>query len=446
VVEFLSDNTLGRIWYEMRKGNTKLKDQCRYIVPRTTEIFLRAGEQPPKDAGQRGDNLSQEELIKLPTYILHRAKKDPRELRILDPASGSGHFLLYCFDLLLTIYEEAYADPELGPGIQEDYPKLEDLQRDVPRLILAHNLHGIDIDLRASQIAALALWLRCQRAYQEMGLKQDRPKITRSNFVCAEPMPGESQMLNEFVNQLEPTLLGQLVEVVFEKMRLAGEAGSLLKIEEDIRNAIAEAKRQFDMGGLPIQRMLFDSSFEADTKQFSVRELTDISFFEQAEAKVVETLRQYSEMAHNGQRLQRRLFTEDAVRGFAFVDLCQKRYDVLLMNPPFGEPTPLIRAAKKMLPAKSPADMYCWFVFRAREMLTQNGKIGCITSSSFKTYTQYESFRDAFIATPSLAAFADLGWEVLEGGRVVASGIPSAIASAKSSKTSPYLARTLADG
>ncbi len=145
-----------------------------------------------------------QELLKLPVHIPHRPKKDPRELKILDPACGSGHFLLYCFDLLLTIYEEAYTDPELGPALQKDYPKLEDLRRDVPRLILAHNLHGIDIDLRASQIAALALWLRCQRAYQEMGLKKDRPKITRSNFVCAEPMPGEEQMLKEFVGQLEP--------------------------------------------------------------------------------------------------------------------------------------------------------------------------------------------------------------------------------------------------
>lgn len=144
------------------------------------------------------------------------------------------------------IYEEAYTDPDLGPALQKDYPKLEDLRRDVPRLILAYNLHGIDIDLRASQIAALALWLRCQRAYQEMGLKKDRPKITRSNFVCAEPMPGESQMFREFVGQLEPKLLGQLVEVVFDKMELAGEAGSLLKIEAEIRDAIAEGKRQFD--------------------------------------------------------------------------------------------------------------------------------------------------------------------------------------------------------
>ena len=117
-------------------------------------------------------------------------------------------------------------------------------------------MHGIDIDLRASQIAALALWLRCQRAYQDIGLRKDRPKITRSNFVCAEPMPGEEQMLKDFVAQLEPKLLGQVVEVVFDKMKLAGETGSLLKIEEEIRDAVA-APRSNGFGRppeLPIER------------------------------------------------------------------------------------------------------------------------------------------------------------------------------------------------
>ena len=281
----------------------------------------------------------------------HRLKKDPRELRILDPASGSGHFLLYCFDLLLTIYEEAYADPELGPALQKDYPKLEDLRRDVPRLILAHNVHGIDIDLRASQIAALALWLRCQRAYQEMGLKKDRPKITRSNFVCAEPMPGEAQMLKEFVGQLEPKVLGQVVEIVFDKMKLAGEAGSLLKIEEEIRDAVAAAKKQWvrettratDRKGQPLlfTQAVMDrlagkpSSLRCSTYPTSPTNNSS----REAEAKVIETLRQYAERSQNGQRLQRRLFTDDAQRGFAFVDLCQKRYDVVLMNPPFGDPS-----------------------------------------------------------------------------------------------------------
>jgi hypothetical protein len=106
VVAFLTDNTLGRIWYEMRKGQTKLREQCRYLVRRPKEIFLNPGEQPPlADAADTA--LSQEELLKKPVYIPHRERKDPRDLKILDPACGSGHFLLYCFELLLAIYEEA---------------------------------------------------------------------------------------------------------------------------------------------------------------------------------------------------------------------------------------------------------------------------------------------------------------------------------------------------
>ena len=56
------------------------------------------------------------------------------------------------------------------------------------------------------------IWLRCQRAYRALGLKGDRPTITKSNFVCAEPMPGEDEMLKEFVAELQPKVLGHLVE------------------------------------------------------------------------------------------------------------------------------------------------------------------------------------------------------------------------------------------
>ncbi len=228
----------------MRQGDTALTQHCQYLVRRPNEIFLAADEEATVSDNNTED-LSQEELLKQPVYILHRPKKDPREIKILDPACGSGHFLLYCFTLLLIIYEEAYNDPELGAILQRDYPNQETYRQAIPGLILAHNLHGIDIDIRATQIAALALWLRAQRAFQGMGLKKNRPKITKSNIVCAEPMPGEKELLNEFLAELQPTVLGQLVQVVFEKMKLAGEAGSLLKIEEEIRDVVAEAKQQW---------------------------------------------------------------------------------------------------------------------------------------------------------------------------------------------------------
>jgi hypothetical protein len=91
VVEFLTDNTLGRIWYEMTRGETALKDTCRYLVRRPNEIFLKKGESAPPQA-ETGEELSQEELIRQPVHIEYRPLKDPRIIRMLDPACGSMHF------------------------------------------------------------------------------------------------------------------------------------------------------------------------------------------------------------------------------------------------------------------------------------------------------------------------------------------------------------------
>ncbi len=115
VVEFLTDNTLGRIWYEMTKGQTRLADQCRYLVRRPTEIFLSEGEDvlAPHETDTE-KSLSQEELLKQPVHIPHRPVKDPREIRLLDPACGSMHFGLYAFDLFETIYEEAWDKASLS--------------------------------------------------------------------------------------------------------------------------------------------------------------------------------------------------------------------------------------------------------------------------------------------------------------------------------------------
>jgi hypothetical protein len=431
VVEFLTDNTLGRIWYEMRRGDTRLKDQCRYMVRRPTEVFLKEGEKEPDGAATATEDLSQEELLKLPVYVPFRAKKDPRELRILDPACGSGHFLLYCFDLLLMIYEEAYSDPDLGPALKKDYPSLDDLRRDVPRLILAHNLHGIDIDLRASQIAALALWLRCQRAYQEMGIKQDRPKITRSNTVCAEPMPGEETMLKEFVGQLQPPLLGQLVEAVFHRMTLAGEAGALLDVPSQIREVVHVARKQWaefnsqstDPSGQP---MLFSAREmqglrlrSSERGQFTVAGIDDGVFFEQAENQIVSALRDYAISASATDRLRPRLFAEDAERGFAFVEIFTRQFDVVLMNPPFGDPSKPSRRYLDNAYAHLSNCISVAFVQMGCRCLAPRGKLGILSPRNPFYLESFAAFRrDILWNAHPVTQVADLGFGVLDDAMV----------------------------
>ncbi len=204
VVQFLVDNTLGRTWYEMMQGQTSLQ-HLDYLVRRQHEEFLTEGQPTPEEP--EGETLGAS--AEHPFPIRFRAKKDPRALKVLDPACGSGHFLLYTFDLLLTIYEEALRDEGAaawsgtGNALNVDYADLAALRSAAPELILRHNLHGIDIDHRATQIAALALWLRAQRSFQEQGLpNDDRPTIARTNVVVAEPMPGEADLLEAFIATL----------------------------------------------------------------------------------------------------------------------------------------------------------------------------------------------------------------------------------------------------
>ncbi len=373
VVQFLTDNTLGRTWYEMRQGETALTEQCQYLVRRQ--------EDP----------------------IPHRAKKDPREIRVLDPACGSGHFLLYCFTLLQTIYDEAYDDPALGGALQQDYPDRTQFRQAVPGLILAHNLHGIDIDIRATQIAALALWLRAQRAYQEMGLKKERPKITKSNLVCAEPMPGEAELLEEFIAELPSEELRRLVRNVFDKMTLAGEAGSLLKIEDEIQTFVKEILR-------PEQLSIFDAAASTDREAWS-----------QLEEKAKHAMRSYAEKAVGTQQLQRQLFSNDAVQGFAFIDVCQKAFDVVLMNPPFGESS---IAAKQYIELKYPAakaDIGMAFVDQGLKLCGCTGILGAITSRVLVANDSLETWRDnTFLKDGRLRCFADLGYGVLDEAMVEA--------------------------
>ncbi|SHF73087.1 hypothetical protein SAMN02745206_02565 [Desulfacinum infernum DSM 9756] len=428
VVEFLTDNTLGRIWYEMRKGDTRLKEECRYLVRRPNEVFLEAGEKAPSQDDARGD-LSQEELLKQPVYIEHRPKKDPRDIKILDPACGSGHFLLYAFDLLETIYEEAWEDPEspasevTGRTLREEFETLDELRRNVPKLIIEHNLHGIDIDPRAVQIAALALWLRAQKTWKRLGLKPaERPRVVKSNIVTAEPMPGEEDMRREFLEALRPKVLGQLVEVVFDKMKLAGEGGSLLKIEEEIRDAVAEAKKQWVEGPKPEQMLLFPEPASPKPEQrtlFDVKEITDEEFWNQAEGRILAALKEYAERAENGRGLRRRLFAEDAARGFAFVDLCRKRFDVVLMNPPFGEPSKLSKKYMGQAYARTKNDLYAAFVERGLLILKNRGMIGAITSRTGFFLSSFRKWREEILlkeARPTV--FADLGYGVLDTAMV----------------------------
>ena len=437
VVEFLTDNTLGRIWYEMRQGNTGLKDQCRYLVRRPNEVWLQPGEEPPAQL-ESDETLSQEELLRQPVYISHRPLKDPREIRMLDPACGSMHFGLYAFDLYLEIYKEAW---EIAQGSDQQSKQEEAFSpfvayvagfadkaaflREVPRLILQHNIHGVDIDPRATQIARMTLWLRAQRAWQEQQLEgATRPPISRSNVVCAEPMPGERELLADFVDQQFPEaergLVQQLLEFIFDKMQLAGEAGSLLKIEEEIRDAIDQARREWQKLAVQQSDLFSAAELEALGRVESLLN-TDLqsitkSFWVNIEERIYAALRDYADQAETGDGFQRRLFVDDAAQGFAFIDLNRKRYDVALMNPPFGTGSELLEQhIAGTYPKWASTNLICGFISIFQESLNNGGFCGSVVDHTVLVRSSFEKFRRKimFDMLPLVGA-AECGWGVLD--------------------------------
>lgn len=429
VVEFLTDNTLGRIWYEMTKGQTDLVNSCDYLVRRPNEEFLASGIALPITDSEHENSLSQEELLQQTVFIQHRSLKDPRDIKMLDPACGSMHFGLYAFDLFEKIYQEAWeleesnslgsfaretVVGEVRSALHQDYENKEQFLADIPRLIIENNIHGVDIDPRAAQVAGLSLWLRAQKSWTDNGVKPgQRPQISRSNIVCAEPMPGEGDMLTEFTRQIQPPILGDLVETVFNKMQLAGEAGSLLKIESEIQTAIELAKKKYKNNNQWQQSNLVAPS--------NTEETIDEQFWLNAENNILTELENYAEKSSFANSSQKRLFASDAAKGFAFIDLCRKRFDVVLMNPPFGEFSKHWKEPGKKAYPNSYNDILAAFVERGILMQNKGGRLGAITSRTCFYLTSFKKWRENItlgIAKPII--MADLGNGIMDAAMVEA--------------------------
>jgi hypothetical protein len=270
--------------------------------------------------------------------------------------------------------------------------------------------------------------MRAQRAWQDAGIAAAaRPRVTTIRVVCAEPMPGEESLLQEFLDkQLSATpedrVLGQLVRRVFEAMKLVGEAGSLLKIEEEIAAAVAEAKKANLAVPQLEQRQLFDARPTLPKQQqlgFEVFDVTDEAFWEQAEKRVYTALQDYAEQAEREGGFQRRLFAHDAADGFAFIDLCRQRYDVALMNPPFGARSSVAKKEFERSYPRTKNDLYAAFVERGLALLGQRGMLGAITSRTGFFLSSFQRWREEILlqeAKPTV--FADLGYGVLDTAMV----------------------------
>lgn len=199
VVKYMVDNSLGRYWME-RNPASPLKRKLEYFVdPQLTTI------------------------PQIPETI------SPQSLTIFDPCMGSGHILVYAFDLLIEIYRErGYSDS------------------DSAQLIVKHNLYGLDIDLRAYQLAYFAVMMKA--------LSYDRNFLTRSIDPNLAPILESNEFLGSMIQDERTEIVQKpFVKHLIDNFQHAKEIGSLLTSKSEDYQAISanldsdNSLNQFDL-------------------------------------------------------------------------------------------------------------------------------------------------------------------------------------------------------
>jgi type II restriction/modification system DNA methylase subunit YeeA len=176
IVRYLVENSLGRLWLLNRPGSKLVEQMDYYIKPEQAE-----------------------------TDFLRIAK--PEEIKICDPACGSGHMLTYAFDLLYAIYEEEGYEPA-----------------EIPEKILTNNLYGIEIDERAGELAAFALTMKARAKQRRFFSKGVKPNICVLENIHFEE--GELKNYMDFVGREHFTTPLQSTLRQFEE---ADNFGSLIR-------------------------------------------------------------------------------------------------------------------------------------------------------------------------------------------------------------------------
>ena len=389
IVRFLTDNSLGRIWYEMTGGQSRIgEEQCLYMVRRPDEV------------------------------IEERAIKEPTEILSMDPTCGSMHFGLYLYEVYEYIYMDAWDNhPELLVKFREVHTR-DSFHHEVPKLILENNIYGCEIDPRALQLAALSLWLRAQRSYGEMGIEAaDRPLIKKSNLVLAEAMPGNKKLLKGLMEELDKPMQN-LIKKIWDKMQFVGESGLLFKMEKEIDDEIEYLRKNWTKVNQYRYAGLFDSDeekakIEMENEARRVLKENKEEFFKEITERLKDALQQLSAKLSEEEGYENALFSDDATRGFAFIEICQKRFDCIVMNPPFGEGSEhTISYLDENYTAWS-RNLVCAFFDRMEDMLTDNGLVGAIFDRTVLIKSSYEDFRKKNICG-NISLCGDTGWEVLD--------------------------------
>ncbi|MFB6301516.1 MAG: BREX-5 system adenine-specific DNA-methyltransferase PglX [Haloferacaceae archaeon] len=371
VVRMLTDNSLGKLYLEATGRESAVPDP---------------EERSPAERKERpATSEAAPDVPELCTYLIPDADADageapsfdhPRELRVLDPACGSGHFLLYAFDVLERIW---WAETDLDRG-------------EIPARILEHNLYGVDIDLRSCRLAAFNLYLKARTRANAEDAEFEMPNL---GIVCADARVADVEGAADVLDRIagERTDVREALTRIVEEFRTTEALGSLLDVRGTLAGEFVEecpdTPEQGRTGPHTLDQFL-------DRLAGAVEERTADSFGER-------NLRSFPNL---------------------LVVLTQE-YDVALMNPPYGSGGRMPDDVKAYVEDhyEYATDYYINFFEACDRLVATNGRIGMLVPRSFMFLQSFRRFREDFVGgRGSFDFLAEYGIGILDNATVRTAG------------------------
>ena len=328
IVRYMVENSLGRLWLEGHP-NAELHDGWKY--------YLDEAEQEPEVETQLAKLREEYKTIK------------PEEIKVIDSCMGSGHILVYAFDVLMQIYTSAGWD-----------------QREAAQSILKNNLFGLDIDDRAAQLAYFAVMMKARQYDRRLLTRGIRPHIyafAESNTITTAPLHDMGITLSQ--NEYD-TAVKQVLRLL-DELRDAKEYGSILTVtpcDWDLLRRFAVPRTE-DEGG---QQLLGIHG-------------------EQIAAPL----------------LQRLINIGEAL---------SQQYDVVVTNPPYmgasGMNARLAEYVKSNYP-NTKSDMSTVFMEKTVKMCKKTGYMSMINIPAWMFLSSYEKLRESLIAQDTFANMVHFG-------------------------------------
>lgn len=349
VVKFLVDNTVGKMYLEMHPES----NFDRQIDENTGELKYRIANRPIEKT---------------------RNEKPLEKWRIIDPACGSGNFLIYTMTLLYDLYMDQ------SENFCADYSR-----RDIPALIVENNLYGVDLDERAVQISQIALRIKARELGGRRGKHPRHTNVVASNFYL--PSYEEIRFAENWTDW--DNKKKEVVAKVWDDLAEARKFGSLVRVEQPIRE-LAEA-----------QSIARDGLFAGlDDGLFDFRR------------NAVDAIRE-----HFRRFVQTDAYSSTKINdALTFLDIISQPFDVAVANPPYTDSGDFGPELKKFIvdnytkPYKVGVNLYSTFIRRCYELVSDNGKIGMVNPPTYMFIKTFEDTRKLILEKTTIDIFVHWGY------------------------------------